>query len=69
MSDIRADGLQSVREGTICLDREMAELVLLLPEKQLRALEAAARERGRTAAQIVRSLIRTFLAEENTQLP
>jgi hypothetical protein len=49
-------------EGLSRLDREMAELVLLLPAGQAADLERAARRRGLTAAQLTRSLIRAFLA-------
>jgi hypothetical protein len=45
------------------LDGEMAELPLLLPGRMAEALEAAASRRGLTVAQMVRRLIRAFLAE------
>jgi hypothetical protein len=64
-----SDFSMNSREGTICLDRDMAELVLLLPAQHLHALEAAARARGRTAAQMVRSLIRGFLVKEGADVP
>jgi hypothetical protein len=44
------------------LDAEMAELILLLPAWWLGALEAQAEARGRTAAQLVRDLIRDYLS-------
>jgi hypothetical protein len=42
------------------LDDEMTELALLLPTRQAQALQAAAHDRGLTAAQLLRSLIRDF---------
>jgi hypothetical protein len=42
-------------------DEEVAELALLLPTGQAAALEAAARQRGLTTAQLTRQLIRDFL--------
>jgi hypothetical protein len=44
-------------------DHEMLELVLLLPARQAFALERAARRQGRTAGQVLRRLVREFLAE------
>jgi hypothetical protein len=49
-------------EGVSRVDAEMAELVLLLPDAQVAALEQAARRRGLTAAQLARRLIREFLS-------
>jgi hypothetical protein len=43
------------------LDAEMAELTLLLPAHWLAALEARAATQGKTAAQLVRHLIRDLL--------
>jgi hypothetical protein len=50
-----------VRERTPFPDGEMAEVALLLPAGQAAALEAAARRRGLTTAQLVRQIIRAFL--------
>jgi hypothetical protein len=43
------------------LDDDVVELSLLLPGWQLSALEKAARHKGLTTAQMVRSLIRDYL--------
>ncbi len=43
-------------------NREMLELVLLLPTRQAMALERAARREGHTVGQVLRRLIREFLA-------
>jgi hypothetical protein len=45
------------------LDAEMAELTLLLPACWLAALERAAADEGKTAAQLVRHLIRDYLIQ------
>ena len=45
------------------LDDEVVEVSLLLPGWQASALESAAHDRGLTAAEMVRSLLRDFLAE------
>jgi len=53
-------GLDS--SDSICkLDAEMAELTLLLPTWWLAALERAAADQDRSAAQLVRNLIRDYL--------
>jgi hypothetical protein len=49
--------------GSVWLDDEMVELPLLLPGRQAEALEAAAHRRGLTVAQMIRRLIRAFLAD------
>jgi hypothetical protein len=41
---------------------EVVEIPLLLPDWQVCALEAAARRRGLTAGEMVRSLVREFLS-------
>ena len=51
------DGEPGIRE----LDREMAELLVLLPAAEAAALERAAKQRDLTAGQLVRRLIRGFL--------
>jgi hypothetical protein len=43
---------------------EVVEVSLLLPGWQASALERAAHDRGLTAAEMVRSLLRDFLAEQ-----
>jgi hypothetical protein len=45
------------------LDDEIVEVSLLLPGWQVTALESAAHDRGLTAAELVRALLRDFLAE------
>jgi hypothetical protein len=45
------------------LEDEVVEVSLLLPGWQASALERAAHDRGLTAAEMVRSLLRDFLAE------
>jgi hypothetical protein len=52
--------------GDLCrrdLVEEVVEVSLLLPGWQVSALESAAFDRGLTAAEMVRSLLREFLAE------
>jgi hypothetical protein len=44
------------------LEDEVVEVSLLLPGWQASALESAAHDRGLTAAEMVRSLLRDFLA-------
>lgn len=41
-------------------DQEMVELTLCLPGWQAEVLEAAARRRGQTSAQVIRGLIREY---------
>jgi hypothetical protein len=43
-------------------DQEVVEVPLLLPGWQVSVLETAAHDRGLTAGQMVRSLLRDFLA-------
>jgi hypothetical protein len=45
------------------LDDAVVEVSLLLPGWQVSALESAAHDRGLTAAEMVRSLLRDFLAD------
>jgi hypothetical protein len=55
----------SFQEGGICqLDPEVVEVSMLLLGRQAAALEAEARCRGITTAQLIRQLIRHFLGEE-----
>jgi hypothetical protein len=58
-----ADSAKVLDPGdSVCLlDAEMAELTLLLPAHWLASLEARAAEQGKTAAQLVRHLIRDHL--------
>jgi hypothetical protein len=52
--------------GDLCRrgpEDEVVEVSLLLPGWQASALESAAFDRGLTAAEMVRSLLRDFLAE------
>jgi hypothetical protein len=42
---------------------EMVELALLLPDRQLQELEAAAHDHGLTTGQMIRRLIAAFLHE------
>ena len=51
------------RPGCRELKDEVVEVSLLLPGWQVTALESAAHERGLTAAEMVRALLRDFLAE------
>lgn len=46
-----------------CLDAEMAELHLLLPERHLRALERAARRHGLSTGEMLRRILGAFLHE------
>jgi hypothetical protein len=46
-------------------DSEVIEMPLLLSGLQLSALERAAHTRGLTAAQMVRRLLREFIAEQS----
>ena len=50
-----------VGRGLPRLDKEMAELILLLPAEEAEALEGAAHRRGLTPGHLLRSLIRDFL--------
>ncbi len=53
--------------GHLCrpeLDDEIVEVSLLLPGWQMLALESAAHDRGLTAAEMVRALVRDFLADQ-----
>jgi hypothetical protein len=53
--------------GSLCCretDDAVVEVSLLLPGWQASALESAAHDRGLTAAEMVRSLLRDFLTEE-----
>jgi hypothetical protein len=45
------------------LEDEVVEVSLLLPAWQVTALESAAHDRGLTAAEMVRSLVRDFIAD------
>src|SRR5438105_3170373 len=45
------------------LDGDVAELILLVPNGQTAALEAAARERRLTVGQMIRRVIRSFLRQ------
>jgi hypothetical protein len=47
--------------GVRTLDREMAELLVLLPAAEAAALEEAAKARDLTTGQLVRRLIRDYL--------
>jgi len=46
------------------LEDEVVEVSLLLPGWQVTALESAAHERGLTAGEMVRSLVRDFIADQ-----
>jgi hypothetical protein len=48
--------------GPIDIEAEVVELGLLLPRGQALALEAAAHRRGLTTGQLLRHLLRDFLA-------
>ncbi len=48
-------------EGFVPFEDEVTELTVLLPGQQALHLEQAAHERGLTAAQMIRALIRDFL--------
>ncbi len=54
------DALASQGNGIAWLDGEMAEMMLLVPGRQLAALERVARSRGWTPGQVVRRLVRDF---------
>jgi len=51
-------------EGMRPLDREMMELMFLLPSGQAAVLERAARQRSLTVAQLVRQLIRDYVGHQ-----
>ncbi len=61
MSPVRAATVPNSSDSVSRLDTEMAELSLLLPVWWLAALEEAAADRGLSAAQLVRILIRDYL--------
>jgi hypothetical protein len=48
----------------LAADEEVAEVLLLLPAWQARALEFAAAQCGLSAAQLLRRLVRNFLREQ-----
>jgi len=50
-------------------NEDVAELVLLLPGWQARALEEAAQQRGLTGGQLTRRLIRLFLEHNSKASP
>jgi hypothetical protein len=53
--------------GHLChpeTEGEVVEVSLLLPGWQVTALESAAHERGLTAAEMVRSLLRDFIEDQ-----
>jgi hypothetical protein len=56
-----APGIPEANGGVRELDREMTELLLLLPAPEVVALEQAARRHELTLGQLVRRLIRDFL--------
>jgi hypothetical protein len=60
----RENGMFRFPETPIPVDEEMAELSLLLPGWQAAALEQSARARGMTVGQVLRGLVRDFLAQE-----
>jgi hypothetical protein len=51
------------------MSAEVVELALLLPSWQATALEAAARSRGLTTAQMLRRLVRDFLPGQVCGIP
>jgi hypothetical protein len=58
---IAGDGAFLCRRADLARpDDEPVELLLLLPQEQARALEAAARQQGLTVGQMVRRLVREF---------
>jgi hypothetical protein len=57
----------STAAGPLCrreLEDEVVEVSFLLPAWQVMALESAAHDRGLTAAEMVRSLLRDFIADQ-----
>jgi hypothetical protein len=54
-------GIPDQRFGVRELDREMVELLVLVPADEAAALERAAQQRDLTAGQLIRRLIRDFL--------
>jgi hypothetical protein len=52
-------------EGSGLAERDVAEIPLLLPAQELAALEQAACHRELTTAQLLRLLVRSFLAGRN----
>jgi hypothetical protein len=57
------------REGVARPEAEVAEVALLLPPGQAAALERAAHRRGLTVGQLIRCLIRDYLAGEARSPP
>jgi hypothetical protein len=53
---------EAFRTSEATPDDEVVEISLLLSGRQASALESAAHDRGLTAAEMVRSLLRDFLA-------
>jgi hypothetical protein len=57
------------QEDNTCFEGQVVEFSLLLPDRQANALEAIARQQGFTTGQMVRRLIRDFLAQPANRRP
>jgi hypothetical protein len=62
-------GVARSLDGPFRFDEEMTELAVLLPGWQASELEQAAQAKGLTAGQLVRGLIRDFLAQAGASAP
>jgi hypothetical protein len=61
--------LRQANRGTEkAADEEVVEISLLLSGRQVSALESAAHDRGLTAAEMVRHVLRDFLAQRRREV-
>jgi hypothetical protein len=58
----RVTHLPGDEPGSISTDREVVEIPLLVPGWQVAALATAAQDRGLTAGEMLRGLLRDFIA-------
>jgi hypothetical protein len=54
--------LSDVEQGWAMLESDVVEIPLLLTDREVTALETAAHDRGLTAAEMVRHVLRDFLS-------
>jgi hypothetical protein len=64
MKTMSLDGVaSSIKDRVVSLDEDMAELSLLIPGWQAAQVERLAHSRGLTLGQLIRLLIRDYLAD------
>lgn len=70
MSDRKRKPWGGDAAGTCLADRDVVEVPLLLPTWQVAALATAAQDRGLTAGEMLRNLLRDFINDlEGRQAP